>query len=312
MHLPAPKRHSGADVLDGGIGNDTLNYSASLVGVIVDLDAGTASGGDADGDTIAGFENVIGSAHDDTITGDELANNLSGGAGNDTIDGGLGNDVINGGAGADDLDGGGDIDTLSYAGSSAGVTVDLSVPSASGGDADGDVIAGFENVTGSAHADTLTGDGGANVIAGGAGADVLAGAGGADTISDGTGADTIIGGDGADLINLANDGTTDLIDYNAISEAGDSITGFNAGAVPGPGDQFDVQDLLTGFAGATLADAVLGGFVTFADSGAGGTLVQVDGDGLGDSFTTVATLEAIGFVDIATSEALLADNIIVT
>ncbi|WDR04315.1 hypothetical protein PSQ19_12500 [Devosia algicola] len=41
----------GADNLVGGGGSDTADYSASAAGVTVDLGAGTASGGDATGDS---------------------------------------------------------------------------------------------------------------------------------------------------------------------------------------------------------------------------------------------------------------------
>ena len=62
---------AGGDVLDGGAGtNDTLSYEHSAAGVTVDLSGQSfadPSGGDAAGDTISNFENVIGSGHDDAI-----------------------------------------------------------------------------------------------------------------------------------------------------------------------------------------------------------------------------------------------------
>ena len=48
----------------------------------VDLVDRRASGGHAEGDTLSGFEHVIGSHHDDTITGDDLSNWLQGEGGN--------------------------------------------------------------------------------------------------------------------------------------------------------------------------------------------------------------------------------------
>ena len=121
---------TGADALDGGLGTDTVAYRSSIGGVTVNLTAGTASGGDAAGDTlVAGsFENIDGSDAADTLTGTAGAN---------TINGFAGNDVIEGGAGADTLDGGAGVDTLAYRGSVAGVTIDLSTSTASGGDAAG-------------------------------------------------------------------------------------------------------------------------------------------------------------------------------
>jgi choice-of-anchor C domain-containing protein len=106
---------------------------------------------------------------------------LFGGAGADTIYGGAGNDLVEGGAGADILLGGAGTDTLSYASSSAAVTVNLATRAASGGDAASDTFSDFENLTGSAFADTLTGDTGNNVITGGAGNDTIDGGTGTDT-----------------------------------------------------------------------------------------------------------------------------------
>ena len=120
-----------------------------------------------------GFENVTGSAFADNLTAAAAGSTLTGGAGNDTLTGGAGNDTIAGGAGTDTMTGGGGTDTLDYSTSSAAVTIDLASNAAAGGDAAGDVISGFENVTGSAFNDNLTGDEGANVITGGGGDDLL-------------------------------------------------------------------------------------------------------------------------------------------
>ena len=92
---------AGADRLVGGDGIDTLDYSSSFSAVSVNLATGELSGGDAQGDTISGFENVIGSDEDDTVRGDGGANSLSGGRGNDVLAGGLGRDELTGGTGAD-------------------------------------------------------------------------------------------------------------------------------------------------------------------------------------------------------------------
>ncbi|MEL7429022.1 MAG: hypothetical protein AAFN43_03375, partial [Pseudomonadota bacterium] len=42
----------GGDMIDGGIGSDTASYETSTAGVIINLDTGFATGGDADGDTL--------------------------------------------------------------------------------------------------------------------------------------------------------------------------------------------------------------------------------------------------------------------
>jgi hypothetical protein len=51
----------GADRLDGGTGVDTVIYGDSNVGVGVNLATGYGYGGTAEGDTLIGIENVLGS-----------------------------------------------------------------------------------------------------------------------------------------------------------------------------------------------------------------------------------------------------------
>ena len=155
----------GDDVLDGGgntAGGDTVSYRSSDRGVRVDLSDDTpgdrGSRGDAAGDTISNFENIIGSAHDDDLRGTNgtedfgmFGSTIEGLAGADVLDGG---DVdTNGDQTLTDLnallssqaDGANDrSDTLSYRSSSAGVTVNLVTASASGGDATGDEIETFD------------------------------------------------------------------------------------------------------------------------------------------------------------------------
>ena len=84
---------AGADDIDGGEGSDTAAYAGSDTAVTVNLGAGTASGGDAEGDTFTSIENLSGSDHDDSLTGDADSNVLEGGAGADTLDGGDGTDT---------------------------------------------------------------------------------------------------------------------------------------------------------------------------------------------------------------------------
>ena len=102
----------GADDLEGGDGTDTASYEGSSAAVTVDLTTGTGTGGDAQGDTLANIENLTGSDHDDTLTGDAGANVLTGGAGNDSLSGGEGADTLVGGAGNDTMLGGGGNDVF--------------------------------------------------------------------------------------------------------------------------------------------------------------------------------------------------------
>ena len=178
------KGGAGADSMTGGLGIDIVSYETSAEGVTVDLsNNANNAGGDAAGDKLSLVENLLGSEHDDNLTGDVNANVLEGGKGADTMAGGSG------------------IDTASYAGSDAGVTVDLAnSANNAGGDAAGDVLSGFENLIGSAQDDDLRGDNGNNRIDGGSGFD---------TLTAGAGNDTLLGGDGWDTFMLAGNLTKD-------------------------------------------------------------------------------------------------------
>ena len=57
----------------------------------------------------------MGGAGNDRIYGQDDANTLQGGTGDDTLDGGIDDDVLDGGAGADVLTGGQGDDTFIYA-----------------------------------------------------------------------------------------------------------------------------------------------------------------------------------------------------
>ena len=93
---------AGADIIDGGAGAaDVARYVGSDAGVAIDLGAGTASGGHAEGDVITNVEFLFGSSFNDSLTGDSNNNWLFGANGDDTLDGAGGIDKFFGGAGAD-------------------------------------------------------------------------------------------------------------------------------------------------------------------------------------------------------------------
>jgi Ca2+-binding RTX toxin-like protein len=172
---------SGADYLDGGVdGVDTADYTGSSGAVQVSLGAGTATGGDAQGDTYYSIENFIGSSLDDVLVGDLGVNALSGGSGADVLIGGGGADALNGGLG---------VDTANYSSSPTRVRVNLTTGVALDADAQGDTFVAIENLGGTAFNDVLTGSAGANAISG---------AGGNDQLNGGAGADSLMGDAGAD------------------------------------------------------------------------------------------------------------------
>jgi Ca2+-binding RTX toxin-like protein len=113
--------------------------------------------------------------------------------GDDWIEGGDGNDILEGGEGADKLFGGDDIDTAIYSDSPDGVYVDLQTGKGQGGTAEGDLLYGVENITGSLFGgDHLIGDSNDNVLSGLGGNDDLEGNAGADTLDGGWGVDRAI------------------------------------------------------------------------------------------------------------------------
>ncbi len=200
-------------------GADWASYAGSTAGVSIELDdnnPATLSGGWAAGDTLTNINNLIGSDHADSLSGNGADNILRGG---------LGADILEGGAGADILDGGADADEVSYSNSLLGVRVDLSNTgaqqdfeaengfTANNNEAEDDILTNIENIRGSDYNDWLTGNDDANRLVGGAGDDRLEGGADADTLEGGLGADTLVGGADADTYIFRNgDGTDTIID----------------------------------------------------------------------------------------------------
>ncbi|WP_162148541.1 S8 family serine peptidase [Asticcacaulis sp. AC402] len=277
----------GNDALDGGNGSDKLSYDGAVTGVTIDLSLteGQNTGGGGI-DTVSGFENLEGSDFSDQLTGSGGNNTISarrghdwvrgaegddrlfGGLGDDTLDGGNGDDTVTGGSGADRLSGGLGIDLLSYADSVAAVRIVLGDLTAVSGDAMGDVIAGFENVTGSTGDDTLAGDGFDNRLTGGAGNDALGGQAGHDYLDGGIGNDSVVGGDGDDGVygrdgndNLAGEMGNDTLDGaagNDTASGGDGDDRVSGG---------DGHDMIGGRAGRDYLDGGLGNDTAFGGDG---------------------------------------------
>ena len=292
---------NGNDSLDGGAGIDTAEYSASGSAVTVNLVTGSGSGGDAAGDTLTGVENVIGSGQNDSLTGDAGGNALSGGAGNDTLIGGAGADTLSGGAGTDRVD---------YAGSTAGVTVNLVAGLGAGGDAAGDVLSGIEDLVGSGLADSLTGDAAANQIFGGSGADTLIGGTGNDSLYGGNDNDVLNGGAGSDRVEGGSG--VDTADYGT-SVAGVAVNLQNGSASGGDA----AGDTLTGvenLTGTRFADTLTGDGGANVLTGASGNDVLNAGNGSdtlagGAGADTLYGGEGMDFLDYSASGAGVSINL---
>ncbi|MHC2333210.1 beta strand repeat-containing protein [Bradyrhizobium sp. USDA 4454] len=154
---------AGADSLDGGAGFDFADYGNAATAVVASLATPGVNTGDAAGDSYTSIEGIIGSAFNDTLTGDGGDNTLRGGAGADALDGGAGNDVAE------------------YVNATAGLLVSLATPASNTGEAAGDTYTSIEGLRGSSFNDTLIGDGGDNLLDGFGGADSLVGGTGNDT-----------------------------------------------------------------------------------------------------------------------------------
>ena len=87
------------DIYDGGTGNDTINFTdysvsgSDTVGISIDL-TNNSLHYDHASQTVTNFENVIGTAYNDTITGSSSDNVLDALGGDNTIKGGGGDDTI--------------------------------------------------------------------------------------------------------------------------------------------------------------------------------------------------------------------------
>jgi len=92
---------TGDDTLEGESGVDTVSYAAATASVDVDLATGTGGGASEGSDTLSQIETVIGSGFGDDIRGDDRANRLVGGGGDDVLVGGGGDDTLEGGPGID-------------------------------------------------------------------------------------------------------------------------------------------------------------------------------------------------------------------
>jgi len=188
----ATGRISSGDVYDGGAGYDTVSFGTANFAVTFSLlDQGSAH--DVGGGrivTIGNFEAIGGSSLGDNLTGDDNANAIRSGGGDDTIHAGGGNDLVwiddFNGYTAIVADGGGGNDTLSFEPAEFdGVNFSLALQGSAQatGQGEGTMTAtGFENLEGTFFADHLTGDDGANTILGFWDADTMDGGAGDDVL----------------------------------------------------------------------------------------------------------------------------------
>lgn len=190
----------GDDAYDGGDGFDTLDLTALVHEVLVDLEEALAQGDEIGSDRLHGIEAVLGGSDDDRLNGNSEANLLAGSEGDDRLSGRGGDDVLVGGAGDDIVSGDGGNDTVIVAVLSEGqgqddgddsyrggegcdtydasdavraVVIDLDRGTATGCEIGADRLEGFEAAIGGSSADTIIASDAVNFLAGGGGSDVF-------------------------------------------------------------------------------------------------------------------------------------------
>ncbi|WP_265564448.1 calcium-binding protein [Sphingomicrobium arenosum] len=141
---------------------------------------------------ITGTENndfgLIGTEEGDDIQGFGGDDFIRAQGGDDLVDAGAGDDYVRGGTGDDVMDGGEGVDRIGFYTNPTRVTVDLALDGIQQDTGAGlDTLSGFENLSGTPHADTLFGSDGDNVILTSGGDDFVDGRGGDDLIMLGSG-----------------------------------------------------------------------------------------------------------------------------
>jgi Ca2+-binding RTX toxin-like protein len=202
--------NDGADSYIGGLGADTLDMSAIMTAIDINLANGTATTGFVT-DTLNSIENVIGGSGNNLITASNAINVIDGGAGDDII-----RVTTAARAAGDTYNGGNGIDKLDMSGTASVINVNLSAGTGTfGGSAF--TVSAVENVTTGTGSDTITASSAHNVIDIGTGA-------GLDTIVFTTAANA----DGDTILNFR---AGDKIDVHALMGGNlDLVNGLTATA----------------------------------------------------------------------------------
>jgi len=208
------------DTIKGGAGVDSMElvYNTGVAALDLSLMTPTNTATISDGIRVSGIEvvNIFTGAFNDHIRNGDVGAFIVAAGGADTVISGSGDDYLRGGLGDDSLNGGGGFDRIGFFAEAAanGCTVDLRLQGQRQQTGAGnDFLLGFENVSGTAKADTIIGDNNNNILWGSGdgtaaadGADVLLGNGGDDLLISGDGAHTMNGGDGIDTLSLWGNG----------------------------------------------------------------------------------------------------------
>jgi Ca2+-binding RTX toxin-like protein len=216
---------NGTDTIDGNAGSDTFDYSGFTTPTNLNLGTVNTNGfatltSGTNTTLLKNIENIIATAQNDTVTGNNANNIITTGAGNDIIDGGMGLDTIDGGA---------DTDTVTYQSLGAGVTVNGNTVIDAQGNSE--ALTNIEIIAGTNFDDTFISTAGTNRYQGLSGADTFVASQGTDTFEGGVGADTL-------QFNTVNTNTT--LTFNL------GLTGFRTATGTGVNTSFNGIETIVG------------------------------------------------------------------
>ncbi|MEM8743696.1 MAG: M10 family metallopeptidase C-terminal domain-containing protein, partial [Pseudomonadota bacterium] len=271
--------------LDGGSGADTIDFSGFGSAVRVALLSSSDEVYTRDGDNVIkgtkrniadleDVENMIGTAYDDKLYGDNGDNVITYVEGRDVIRGYGGTDTV-------DFSNFGHAVRVSLIASGDEVYTRDSDQVTSGAKRNIADLRDVENVIGTEFHDKLYGDDEDNVLTGLGGNDIMRGKDGDDILDGGAGQNTLTGNEGADTFRFSALDIEDLLtDYSF-----------------GEGDTIDLSLLFSvddDGSTATTDDDDLSSFVRVVDNGSGAVdALQIDQDGGGDNYSlTVALFDA--------------------
>jgi Ca2+-binding RTX toxin-like protein len=308
---------TGADTMVGGTGNDV--YYVDNVGDVITeiISEGTdtvyssvdwsLAGSEIENLVLSGFTGLTGTGNNyaNSILGGDGNDTLSGGSANDTLDGGLGDDSLIGGTGDDSFIVDSENDVVVENASEGTDSVSSSVSFTLGANVENLTLTGALDSagTGNSLANVMVGNDGMNYLSGGDANDTLSGFDGNDTLHGGLGNDSMIGGTGDDtyFVNTASDTVVENADEGIDTVMSDvsltlasnveNLTLLGASSITGTGNSLDnlitgntAANTLTGGAGNDTLNGGLG-----ADSLVGGTGDDTYFVDTGDSITESAS-----------------------